>query len=238
MTDTSDLITGVLGTVQSILEHLGVVAFAISGALVACRKRMDLVGVVVLGVIVAVGGGTIRDLVVQRTVFWVDDPTFLAMSALAAICSVPALSVASRQMRQGYWLVQSFDAIGLALFVVTGTNIALESGASAVAAAVIGIVSGMGGGVIRDVLANEVPQALIGGRFYTTAALVGSSVYIVLLEMNADAVVVLWIPILIVLALRFVSLRYRIGVPTFGIDAGDDPSEPPQQSSDTASGHS
>ncbi len=221
--DTGDVISGVLETVQPILEYLGTIAFAITGALVAGRKRMDISGVVVLGAIVSVGGGTVRDLLIQRPVFWVTDPAFLAVGAAAALLSVPVFRFASNEIRQVYWLVQSFDAVGLALFVVAGTNIALDAGANNVAAATIGIVSGIGGGVIRDLLANEIPEVLIGGRLYITAALVGSVVYIGLIELDVPAVLALWVPIVLIVALRFVSLRFGIGVPTIEIDPNHDP---------------
>jgi uncharacterized membrane protein YeiH len=218
-----DLISGALETIQPILEYLGTIAFAITGALVAGRKRMDIGGVLVLGAIVSVGGGTVRDLLVQRTVFWVDDPSFLAVGVASAALSIPLFRIASAQLKQAYWLVQSFDAFGLALFVVTGTNIALDAGANNVAAAVIGVISGIGGGMIRDILANDIPTVLTDGRLYMVAALAGAVAYIGLLQLDIPAVYVLWIPIVIILVLRYASLRYNLGIPTFIIDEAADP---------------
>jgi uncharacterized membrane protein YeiH len=222
---TEDLISGALETIQPILEYLGTIAFAITGALVAGRNRMDISGVLVLGAIVSVGGGTLRDLLLQRTVFWVEDPTFLAVGVASAALSIPLFRVASTQVKQAYWLVQSFDAFGLALFVVTGTNIALVAGANDVAATAIGVISGIGGGMIRDILANDIPSVLTDGRLYMVAALAGAFSYIMLLQLDIPAVYVLWVPIVIILGLRYASLRYNVGMPTFVIDEAADPRE-------------
>ncbi len=220
---TEDVISGVLDVVQPVLEYLGTIAFAITGALVAGRKRMDLGGVVVLGVIVAVGGGTLRDVVLARQVFWVDDPAFLAVGAATALVAVPVFRVGAAHIRRGFWLVQTFDSVGMALFVVTGTNIALDAGANDIAAAAIGVASGVTGGILRDLLASEIPEVLVDGRLYLTAALVGAATYIVLLRFDIAAVAALWIPIALILALRFATLRLGIGVPTVDMTADDRP---------------
>ena len=160
--------------------YLGTISFGISGALAAGRRRMDFGGVVVLGAIVAVGGGTIRDVLLYRTVFWIDDPAFLAVGAISALVTIPLFRIASTELKRAYWLVESFDAIGLALFVVAGTNIAIDAGANDIAAITIGIISGIGVGIIRDVLANEIPTVLTDGRLYFTAALARALLYLLL----------------------------------------------------------
>lgn len=214
-------VAGILMAVQTVLLYLGTVAFAISGALAAGRRHMDLGGVVVLGSIVAVGGGTLRDLLLNRTAFWVVDPNFLVAGALTAALMVPIIRFRPVSWRRTQGLVQVFDAIGLALFVVTGINIALKSGANLMAAAVIGIVSGIGGGVIRDVLADEIPSVLKGGRLYMTAALAGALAYLGLLWLGVSPLLTIGPPILIVLGVRFASLRYDLRLPTVGLsDAG------------------
>lgn len=207
-----------LDTLQVVLEYVGTVAFAISGALVASRKGMDIGGMVSLGAIVSVGGGTTRDLLLGRSVFWVEDPTFLALGAGTALLIIPVAHLAGTRVARAYPLIQTFDAIGLALFVVTSTSIALSAGASEVSAATIGVVAGIGGGVIRDVLANEVPQVLVDRRLYITAALAGSIAYLVLLRWEAPGVVAVWVPIAIVLLLRLASLRFGYSLPAVLVD--------------------
>lgn len=216
---TAELITGILAAIQPILEYLGTIAFAVSGVFAAARSRMDIGGAVVLGVIVAVGGGTIRDMALGRTAFWVTDPSFLAVGIAAAIVmSIPVFRRSRLPGPRAYWVIEVFDAVGLALFVVAGTNIAIDAGASYVAAAVLGILSGIGGGVLRDLLASRVPTVLADGRLYMTAALAGALAYIGLLQLPVSPVLVLWIPIVVILGIRLASLRYNLTLPQFDME--------------------
>ena len=120
-------VTTAVGVLQSVMEYAGIIAFAISGALVAGRKRMDIAGVVMLGSIVAVGGGTIRDILVgSLPVFWVENPTFIIVGALTALAMFPLARTGTLAVLQHFNLVQLSDAAGMALFVVTGVNVALS----------------------------------------------------------------------------------------------------------------
>jgi len=220
-----DPISSALGVIQIVMEYAGSVAFAISGAVAAGRKKMDLVGVVVLACIVAVGGGTMRDLLLgELPVFWVDNPTFLLVGAVTALIVVPLTRTRALDLLHRYQIVQVSDAAGMALFVVVGTNVAIAAGADSVAAAIIGVISGVGGGIIRDVLANDVPDVFRSGQFYATAALVGAGVYVLLLEFDLDKIVVFWVPIVIILTIRLGTLFLGWGVPTFRY--GAPPTEP------------
>ena len=211
---TDQTITEALGAVQTVLEYAGTVAFGISGALVAGRKRMDIAGVIVLGAIVAVGGGTMRDLLLgQLPVFWVNDPTFVIVGILAALATIPLFKTGALQALQNYNLVDLSDAAGLSLFVVTGTSVALSAGAGNLSAAIIGTIAGVGGGVIRDVLANQVPTVLRSGQLYATAAFAGALLYVLLLEFSIAPLIALWFPVLTIFGLRVMSLRYGWGVP-------------------------
>ncbi len=216
----SDSVSTALAIVQTSLEYAGTVAFAISGAVAAGRKQMDLVGVVVLACIVSVGGGTVRDLLLGNTpVFWVANPTFLLVGAVTALIVVPLTRTRALDLLRRYRIVQVSDAAGMALFVVVGTNVAIQAGADPIAAAIVGVIAGVGGGIIRDMLANEIPDVLRGGQFYITAALIGALVYVLLLELDVPELVVFWVPIVIILAIRIVSVFTRWGVPTFAYDA-------------------
>lgn len=210
-----ETVTDALGALQNILQYLGTIAFAISGALVAGNKRMDLAGVVVLGSIVAVGGGTLRDLLLQQPVFWVADPTFAVVGAVAALVTIPLFNRGVVKTLQDYRLVDLFDAAGLALFVITGTNVALSAGADNLSSAIIGTISGVGGGIIRDVLAGEIPSVLKSGYLYATAAFAGALLYVLLLELSISPLVALWLPVLAIFSLRMLSLHYGWGVPKF-----------------------
>lgn len=216
---TAEFVTGVLAAIQPFLEYLGTIAFAISGVFAAARSRMDIGGGVVLGAIVAVGGGSLRDMALGRTAFWVTDPSFLAIGIAAAIVmSIPVFRRSQLPGRRVYWVIELFDAVGLALFVVAGVNIAIDAGANYIAAAVLGILSGIGGGVLRDLLTSRVPTVLADGRLYMAAALAGALTYIALLQLPVSPALVLWIPIVVILGLRLASLRYNVTLPQFNID--------------------
>jgi uncharacterized membrane protein YeiH len=217
-------INGALGVLQDIMEYAGTIAFAISGALVAGRKHMDVVGVVVLGSIVAVGGGTLRDLLVgDFPVFWVTSPTFVVVGAVVALATIPLFKAGTIAVLQRYNLVQISDAAGMALFVVTGTNVALAAGADSLAAAIVGVIAGVGGGIIRDVLANKIPDVLTNGQFYASAAFLGAIVYVILLQTPLSPFVSVWVPIIVIFGIRLLSINYGWGVPKFRIDPDDDP---------------
>jgi uncharacterized membrane protein YeiH len=160
-----------LGVVQTIVEYAGTIAFAISAALLAGRRKMNVVGVMVFGVIVATGGGTTRDVLLGRLpVYWVDDPTSLIVAALAAGLTIPLFKIGTISVMARYDVMRVADSAGLALFAVTGTNIALDSGAGSISAVLVGVLSGVGGGIIRDSLAERIPLVLSSGRLYASVA--------------------------------------------------------------------
>lgn len=205
-----------LDTLRTVFEYTGTVAFAISGAVAAGRKRMDLVGAVVLACMVAVGGGTLRDLLLGVPVFWMESPSYLLVGAGVGL----AVAILARwhppDRLDRYRIVLVSDAIGLAVFVAVGAGVATAAGMSVITAAVMGVVTGVGGGIIRDMLANDVPAVLRNGQFYATAALAGGVLYAVLVAFEVPTTFTLWAPMLVVLGLRLASLKFKWGVPTIG----------------------
>ena len=200
------------------LEYLGVVAFAISGALLAEHKRMDLVGVVVFATVVSVGGGTIRDILLgQLPVFWIDDPIFIVVGAMTALITLPLARLGTIDLLRRFRIISLADAAGLAAFTVVGTSMALDVGASGLAAISVGIASGIGGGVVRDVLASRVPEALSDGRLYATAALMGALTYVVMLELGLSEFVTVWAAIAVIFGIRLLSIGFGVRVPTVTI---------------------
>lgn len=220
---TDQSVSEALGVLQTVLEYAGTVAFALSGALLAARKQMDLVGLVVLASIVAVGGGTVRDLVLNLEVSWVDEPTFILVAVGTALLAIPLFRTGTFQALKKYNLVGLTDAAGMALFVITGTNVALEAGASNLSAAIIGVITGVGGGVIRDVLANQIPDVLKSGQYYATAAFAGAVLYLLLLELPVSPALIMWIPLLAIFGIRVLSLRFGWGIPSFDIAEEEQP---------------
>jgi uncharacterized membrane protein YeiH len=160
-----------IGTIVSVLDLIGVAVFAITGALVASRKQMDIVGFAFLGTVTGIGGGTVRDLVLGHApVFWVKEPLYLLV---CVVCSV-LVFFAAHVPRSRLVLLVRLDAIGLALFCVLGAEKALPHGP--VVAATMGVVTAVMGGIIRDILGGESP-VIFRREIYATAALLGAVVF-------------------------------------------------------------
>ena len=167
-------------------QFAGTVVFAVSGVFAVAGRGLDWFGGIVVGIVTAVGGGTVRDLVLGTSpVFWVKDDAYLLLAvagALAGILLVRALGDgSSRRFDKG---LQLADAAGLALFSVVGANVALEVGDAGPVAVVTGVLTGVGGGVVRDLLAGRTPLVM-RGEIYATAALAGVVVFVCLDELTA-----------------------------------------------------
>lgn len=148
----------------------GVAMYAITGVLEAGRKGMDIVGACAIGLVCAAGGGTLRDLLLDRKVFWIADQAYLLTALAAALLAY--LLVRNVRLPPQLFLIP--DAIGLALFTVSGTLIALNSGAPWLVAALMGVITGVLGGVLRDILCNDIPLIFLPGELYAVAACGGA----------------------------------------------------------------
>ena len=201
------------GFVLSVLEAAAVIVSAIAGMSVAAHKRMDVVGTYSLAVVNALGGGTVRDILLDnRPFYWMQHWEFLV--AILAICvpfvySAPMFRFASEVHRRSV----KMDAIGLALFTIAGTGIALVKGSPLIVAALMGVVTGTAGGVLRDVVVNEVPDLFRPGGLYATASFTGSLAFIAALEHGFDYGWASILGIAVVTGLRLLSLRLGIAVP-------------------------
>jgi uncharacterized membrane protein YeiH len=160
-----------------VLELGGVAVFAISGVLAAGRKNLDLLGVAVIAVVTAIGGGTLRDVLLDRhPIFWMADPAYLWVILAATVVTLGyvRLWIASRRA------LLIADALGLAFFTIGGVEIAQQAGHSDLIALLMGTITGVAGGVLRDVLLGEIPLVFRPGRLYATAAIVGAGLYVLL----------------------------------------------------------
>lgn len=186
------------------LTVVGTAAFATSGGMAAGRNRMDWFGVVVLGVIVAIGGGTLRDLLLDEKVSWVKEPWPVFVAAAAAVLTIP---VARRwQASVDNWnTVLAADALGLAVFTILGVDTALRAGTDEATAVILGVITGIGGGIFRDVLINRKP-AVLTGEIYATAAFAGALLYVALLQLAISPVAIIWVPVLVIFGLRAIAL--------------------------------
>lgn len=159
------------------LQLVGAAVFATSGALAAGRRRMDVLGVVVIAIVTAIGGGTIRDVLLDRhPVFWIEDPSHLVVSMIAAVFTLGY----ARFRRPPTHSLAVADALGLALFTIVGAQIAEEKLSDAILIVLMGTMTGVAGGVIRDVLSAEIPLIFRKGELYATAAIAGAALYLVL----------------------------------------------------------
>lgn len=192
----------------TLLDYLGTLAFAVSGALKAVRKEMDLFGLIVLAVVTAIGGGTIRDAMLGLRPFWFTDPNYILLSLLAAFAVFALYRLVSRRETLLLW----FDAVGLGAFTVIGANKALEHGLGLVPTVVLACLTGIGGGLIRDVLAADIPVVL-RKEVYASAVILGAVVYWVLLGYRVPATVATPVVMVLVTAVRLLSLHYGVGLP-------------------------
>ena len=154
------------------LDLAAAAVFAVTGALVASRKQMDIVAFMWLGVVTGVGGGTVRDLLLGVPVFWVLEATPLIVCVLASI----AVYFTAHLIGSRYRLILWLDAVGLALVTVAGTAKGLDAGVGPVVAVVMGVITATVGGIIRDLLGHE-PSVILKREIYVTAALIGAVVY-------------------------------------------------------------
>lgn len=192
-------------------EHLAVAVCAITGVLAATNKRVDLFGVVVLALVTALGGGTLRDLILGVQPFWVADPSYV----LSACAAAAVTFLGARFWNMPVMLLLVADACGLALFTMVGTERGLFFADSRVVAVLLGVMTGVAGGMIRDVLTGEIPLVLRTGIYlYATAALCGAGAYVAL-----EPYLVSWaeqsIAIAITLGLRLAAIRWRLQLPEF-----------------------
>ena len=186
---------------------VGLVAFAVSGALVASRKEMDIIAFIFFGTATAIGGGTMRDLILGVPVFWVKDPTALVVSALASALTFFAAHIPQSRLRLLLWL----DALGMAVFCVTGAMAALPNGG--IVAVTCGVLTAVVGGFIRDLMGVEV-AAIMRGEIYASAAFLGALVYVLLHGFMAGDMAAL-VGISAAFALRAAALSLGWNLPVY-----------------------
>ena len=193
------------------VDLVGVAVFAVSGTLMAYKKNMDGFGVVVLASVTAIGGGTLRDMILDLPVFWVQDPSFFYAILTAALITIIWLRT-KNTFPLGYLLFA--DAIGLAFFNVMGLQKALTYGASPLIAIALGTMTGVFGGLIRDVICREIPLVL-KGELYATACILGGACYMGAMSLNLSPVLCLSTGFAITLIFRLGAMKWHWHLPVF-----------------------
>ena len=199
-------------TVQLFQTHFAVSVCAVSGVLAGSGKRVDLFGVIVLGLVTALGGGTIRDMILGNPVFWLSDSSMVINGVITAAVT---FFVAR------YWIVPPLflalaDAFGLALFTILGAAISWKAGVGVTNSVVLGVVTGVAGGILRDILVGEIPLVFRREIYlYATASVAGASAYVLLQQDRGDHDMNRAIGACVTLALRLAAIRWKVSLPLF-----------------------
>jgi len=207
------------------LDLLGVAVFAISGALVASRKEMDLIGFGLMASLAGIGGGTLRDLLLDRPVFWISEPAFVMVCLAVAVVVYFTAHVLQRRLTVLLW----FDAIGLGAYAVLGAHLALRSGASELVAIVMGIMTATFGGLARDVVSQEQPL-ILRREVYATCAMAGASVYVLLVSLGVPPVAASTAGFVAGFSLRALGIVQKLSLPTYKARPGRPHDDPPPAS--------
>jgi len=193
-----------------VIDILAVVVFAASGALVASRKGLDVLGFMWLAVLTGVGGGTIRDLILDVPVFWLTNPAHVAACLLTAVIVHFTASLVESRFRLLLW----FDALGLALFTVAGTAKGLDHGTGTLVAIVMGVITGSVGGIVRDVVGGE-PSVVLRHEIYVTASALGACCYVLLMALGVVPIAAAIAGFLVAFAIRGLAIAYNLRLPVW-----------------------
>jgi uncharacterized membrane protein YeiH len=212
MLDTSWLLLN--GTI--LFEVIGTLAFALSGLIEAARKKLDLVGMAMVSGLAAFGGGTLRDILLdRRPFFWVENEIWVWI--LILICIGALLFMRSRHLEPTERAMQWPDAIGLGAFTAGGTQLALNAGVPAVISVIMGVLTAIFGGVLRDIVVNEIPKAFSDHIPYAVIAFTGGWVVVGLNLLNVDAFVAVAIGAIFTIVLRVLALLFGWRLPIWKI---------------------
>lgn len=193
-----------------IIDILGTVAFAISGVLVALNKKMDPFGVLIIAFVTAVGGGTLRDVMIGiEPVSWIKNMTYVYVIIGATVFAV-VLRNKINYLRTSLFL---FDTIGIGLYTVVGIETGLKAGLHPVICIALGTMTACFGGVIRDILCNEIP-VIFRKEIYATACIIGGLTYFLLRKFMADTNLIFVIAIIVVIVIRLIAVKFKISLPS------------------------
>ncbi len=199
-------------TLLSLLDYASVLVFAITGALVASRAQLDLVGFAFIACLTALGGGTLRDLLLDRNpIFWIDNPTYLAVGGVAALVVFFTAHLLESRYRTLIWL----DSFALAVAVAAGAGVAMSLDQSATIVILMGMITGCMGGLMRDVVVGEVPLVLKQGELYVTAAFAGALSAVILRSLLGDVAIALFAGACVTWILRAGSLYFGWNLPVY-----------------------
>ncbi|MEM8847915.1 MAG: trimeric intracellular cation channel family protein [Bacteroidota bacterium] len=192
-----------------LVDILGTIAFAVSGVLVAMDKRLDLFGVLIIAFVTAIGGGTLRDLLIGNTpVTWMRDLTYVTIIPIIVLLTI----LFSRQLKYLRKSLFLFDTIGIGLYTMLGIEKGLEANLSPIMCIALGTMTASFGGVLRDILCNEIP-VIFRKEIYATACILGGTLYFVINWLGAPEEYAYLTGILAVIVMRVLAVRFSIRLP-------------------------
>lgn len=209
-----------LETLITTLDFLGVAVFAVTGALTASRKQMDIVGFALLATVTGIGGGTLRDLMLGVPVFWVQSPVYVGVCFGMAVIVFFTAHIPQSRYRLLLWL----DAVGLSFFCVVGAEIALQGGSGYFIAIIMGIMTATFGGIIRDILGGEIP-IILRKEVYATAAFAGCVVFAVVWVLAGPGITATVAGFVACFVIRALALIYGWSLPVYRPRPGRNPGE-------------
>ena len=191
-----------------IIDILGTIAFAVSGALTAMKKQMDLFGIFIIAFVTSVGGGTLRDVLIDANITWMRDLTFVYVIIGATILSI-IFRKKLGYVRRSLFL---FDTIGIGLYTMVGIEKGLAADLLPVMCIALGTITACFGGVIRDILCNEIP-VIFRKEIYATVCILGGLVYFVLIQFPINDTIAYSLAILTIIIMRVLAVRFKISLP-------------------------
>lgn len=192
-----------------IIDILGVIAFAISGVLSSLKKKMDAFGILIIAFVTSVGGGTLRDVLLDVPVMWMQNPTYVYVIIITTILAVIFRKKLS-YLRKSLFL---FDTIGIGLYTVVGVENGIAEGFSPIICVALGTMSACFGGVIRDILCNEIPQ-IFRKEIYATACILGGFSYFIFLKLNLPLSLIFIFSGLVVIIVRLSAVIFKLSLPS------------------------
>lgn len=192
-----------------VIDILGTIAFAVSGTLTATRKQMDLFGIFIIAFVTAVGGGTLRDLLIDANVTWMRDLTFVYVIIISAIVAI-VFRGKLQYVRRSLFL---FDTIGIALYTIVGIEKGIAASFPPLVCIALGTMSACFGGVIRDILCNEIP-VIFRKNIYATACILGGVAYFVLRKFGVGENIIVIVSGSIVITVRLLAVTFNWSLPS------------------------
>ncbi|MEY4993603.1 MAG: hypothetical protein RIS82_725 [Actinomycetota bacterium] len=216
MTSASTIAEWLVSYGNLAFEILGTLAFALSGLIEAARKRLDLVGMAIVTALAAFGGGTLRDILLdRRPFFWVENWGWIWV--ILALCALALVFMRARHIELTEKSMQWPDALGLGIFAATGTQIAIDAGMPAIIAVIMGVITPVFGGVLRDVVVNEIPRAFNDHQPYAVVAFAGAWLVVLLNQLNWGAFWAVSASAAAIVALRMVAIGLGWRLPTWRV---------------------